>query len=473
MVRRPSADEIAPVRVRIESRSVSVRGPTSPMLLVYGFLVLMALGTAALMLPISNTGSEFTPFTQALFTCVSAVTVTGLTVVDTAEAWSRFGQVVVLGLFFLGGLGFLTGAAFFSVIIGQRLSLANQLIVREGMGGGELGTIASMVRTFVVVAVGIQALGALLLFLRWYVFGSMWDGISLPDAVWHSVFHAVSAFNNAGFDVIPDELGGASVAPFRHDFPVLAIIGALIVIGGIGFTVLRDIVAARSPGKLRLETKLILIGTLTLIPIGAGIFFFSERDNPELTFNTSVGDKVGDAFFHSISARTAGFSTLDYELTSQGGDISTELLMFIGGASASTAGGIKINTFMVIVFAVLAVFRGRSNVSALGREIPLGNVRRALVITIFAAFSMVCFMYLLLTVQDTLPFRAALFEVISAFSTVGLSKGITGDLNDPARVILVMAMFVGRLGPLTMALLMTGRAAPERIRMAQEEVRIG
>ncbi len=445
------------------------------MLLVYGFLGLVALGASLLMLPMSTADNTSPPITQALFTCVSAVTVTGLIVVDTAEAWSRFGQVVILGLLFLGGLGFMTGVAFLAVIVGQRLSIANQLIIREGMGGGQLGSITSVVRGFVIVAIFIQLVGATMLFLRWYVFGSLWEGISLPDAIWHSVYHAVSAFNNAGIEVLPDEKlgGGSSLIPFRDDIPVLAIMGGLIVLGSLGFAVLRDLVVVRRYRNLRLETKLILVGTLALIPVGVGLFFLSERNNEELTRGLSSGAWVGDAIFHSVAARTAGFATFDYALINPSSDVSTETLMFIGGASASTAGGVKINTFMVVIFAIFATIRGRRHVAAFGREISLGIVQRAMVISAMTALSLLGCAYLLVTVQDTLPFREAFFEAVSASVTVGLSMGITADLNEPARIVLIFAMFLGRLGPVTLALLMAGRTAPERVRMAQENVRIG
>ncbi len=452
-----------------------MRGPTSPMLLVYGFLGLVVLGTALLILPMSNVEGGFTPFTQALFTCVSAVTVTGLIVVDTAEAWTGFGQVVILGLVFVGGLGFMTGAAFIVVVAGQRLSLSNRLIIMEGLGGGQLGAVTSLVRNIVIVSILIQAAGAVALFLRWYVFGELWAGITLPDVIWHSIFHSITGFNNSGIEVLPDARlgGGSSLEPFRSDVPVLAIMGSLIVTGGLGYVVLRDLVTLRRFGKFRLETKLILVGTVALILVGAGVFLLSEWRNRELEGGVAIRTRLGDAFFHSVSARTAGFSTFDYNLMHGSNALPTEALMFVGGASASTAGGIKINTFMVVLFAIVANVRGRTNVTAFGREIPLGNVRRAFVVTLVAVFVLVFFSYLLIAVQDTLPFRAALFESVSAFATVGLSMGITDQLNEPARVIVVVAMFLGRLGPLTLALLMTGRGAQERIRLTQDAVRIG
>ena len=475
VARRPRSAQIAPVRVHAETRTVSVRGAASPMLLVYGFLGLVVLGTALLVLPIANVEGGFTPFTQALFTCVSAVTVTGLIVVDTAEAWTAFGQVVILGLVFVGGLGFMTGAAFIVVIAGQRLSLSNRLIIMEGLGGGQLGAVTQLVRNIVVIAVAIQVAGAVALFLRWYVFGELWAGVSLPDAIWHSIFHSVTGFNNSGIEVLPDERlgGGSSLVPFRYDVPVLVIMGSLIVVGGLGYVALRDLVTVRRFSKFRLESKMILVGTVALILVGVGSFLLGEWKNIELEAEEAVGIRISDAFFHSVSARTAGFSTIDYSQVHGNNALPTMVLMFIGGASASTAGGIKITTFLVVMFAVVANVRGRSNVAAFGREIPLVNVRRAFVVTLAAVFALFTFAYLLIAVQDTLPFRDALFEAVSAFATVGLSMGITSELNEPARIVIVVAMFLGRLGPITLALLMTGQGAQERVRLVQEGVRIG
>ena len=475
VARRPRSSQIEPVRVHAETRTVSVRGPASPMLLVYGFMGLVVLGTVLLVLPISNVEGGFTPFTQALFTCVSAVTVAGLIVVDTAEAWTGFGQAVILGLLFVGGLGFMTGAAFIVVIAGQRLSLSNRLIIMEGLGGGQLGAVGQLVRNIVIVTVAIQLVGAVALFLRWYVFGELWNGISLPEAVWHSAFHSISAFNNSGIEVLPDELlgGGSSLVPFRYDAPVLAIMGSLIVLGGLGYIALRDLVTVRRFSRFRLESKMVLVGTVALILAGMGSFLLGEWRNIELEATEAVGIRVSDSFFHSVSARTAGFSTIDYDQIHGNNALPTMVLMFIGGASASTAGGIKITTFLVVLFAIVANVRGRNNVTAFGREIPLANVRRAFVVTLAAGLALFIFAYLLIAVQDTLPFRDALFESVSAFATVGLSMGITSELNDPARIVIVVAMFLGRLGPITLALLMTGPGAQERVRLVQEGVRIG
>lgn len=448
------------------------------MVLIYGFLGVILVGTVLLLLPVSvgdNAPEGIADrLTQAIFTATSAVAVTGLVVVDTDEAWSRFGQSVIMALFFIGGLGFMTGAAFLLMIIGQRLGLQGQLLIRAGLGEAQLGAIASLVRKIVIFSVAIQLIGTLLLFLRWYVFGELWEGISLGEAIWQSTFHAVSAFNNAGFEVMPDAVvGGSSLQPFKTDIPVLLIMGAMIVIGGLSYFVLADVVSKRRFSRLRLDTKLVLLGSLGLLVAGTAVFLSTEWSHPESIGAQSVPEKITDALFHSAAARTAGFSTVDYKGITQANNVGTEALMFVGGASASAAGGIKINTFMVIVIAAAATLRGKRRVNAFGRELPATIVQRAMVVGAAATVMLLALFAALVAVQPELDFRQALFEIVSAFGTVGLSTGITSELNTGARVLVSVAMFLGRFGPLTLALLMAGRESSESYRFASERVRIG
>ncbi len=463
--------------MQIEPRTISVRGPTSPMVLIYGFLGVILIGTLLLLLPISTNDPPAglgDRLTQAIFTATSAVAVTGLVVVETDVAWSRFGQTVIMALFFIGGLGFMTGAAFLLMIVGQRLGLQGQLLLRAGLGEAQLGAIASLVRKIVVFSVITQIIGIVLLFLRWYVFGELWEGISFGEALWQSTFHAVSAFNNAGFEIMPDAVvGGSSLQPFKSDIPLLLVMAALIVIGSLSYFVLADVVSKRRFSRLRLDTKLVLIGTAGLFVAGTLVFLSTEWTNSSSIGAESVPEKVADAFFHSAAARTAGFSTVDYNGITDANNIGTEALMFIGGASASAAGGIKINTFMVVVIAAAATLRGRRRVNAFGRELPAIIVQRAMVVGAAATVMLLALFAALLAIQPELDFRQALFEIVSAFGTVGLSTGITEDLNTGARILVAVAMFLGRFGPLTLALLMAGRESNETYQFASERVRIG
>ena len=455
-----------------------MRGPTSPLVLIYGFIAVIAIGTGLLMLPFASNSEDSIGladrFVQALFTATSAVAVTGLAVVDTYEAWTFFGQAVIMVLFFIGGLGFMTGAAFLMLIIGQRLGLRGQLLLRAGLAETRLGEIASLVRRIVVFSVAIQVVGTFLLFLRWYVFGQLWEGISFREALWQSAFHAVSAFNNAGFDILPNAtVGGPSLESFRADIPVLLIVAALIIIGGLSYFVMTDIASNRRFRRWRLDTKLVIVGSATLLVVGTLVFLASEWTRPSTLGQQSVPEKFVDSFFHSATTRTAGFSTVDYNVISPGNHLTTEIFMLIGGASASTAGGIKINTFMVMLFAVGATLAGKTRVNAFGRELPAVIVQRAMVVGAASMAMLLSLFIALVIAQPELDFRRALFEIISAFGTVGLSTGITADLNTAARLVIVVAMFLGRFGPLTLALLMVGREAEEPYRFASERVRIG
>lgn len=461
------------MQIRLTPRGVPVRGVASPMIIVYSFVTLAILGTLLLFLPIANTQTGFTPFVDALFTAVSAITVTGLVVVPSATYWSGFGQGVIFSLIFLGGLGFMTSAAFLLLLIGQRLGLQSQLAIREGLGVRQLGGIGSLVKGIVAVAIGVQAVGTLALYSRWFVFGSLWEGISGAEALWMSAFHSVSAFNNAGFVIFPPaHLPGASMASFAGDFAVLPLMMFLTLVGGLSFMVLRDLVVVRRPPRFSLDTKLVLVTSAALIAAGWAAFFATEFDNAATLGDRPVPEKAVDALYESINGRTAGFTTLDWGAMSDHSSVLMQALMFIGGASASTAGGIKVGTFAVIVATVFATIRRQRHVQTFGREIPFEVVRQAMVVGAVAAATVFTFAFIMLAIED-LPFKELLFETISAIGTVGLSQGITADLSEWGRGVLVLAMFIGRFGPISLALLMQGRGEEEPYRFAEERVRIG
>ncbi|MDA1256987.1 MAG: Trk family potassium uptake protein, partial [Chloroflexi bacterium] len=388
VVRRPRQAEIGPVHINVERRSVPVRGPASPMLVVYGFLTLTLIGTLLLWLPISRQEDGFTPFLTALFTATSAITVTGLVVVDTASYWTNFGQVVLLVLAFIGGLGFMTSAAFLLIIVGQRIGIQSQLAIREGLGVRQLGGLPRLIRRIVVLSIVVQLIGTLLLFLRFYVFGSLWDGISLGSALWQSAFLSVSAFNNAGLVILPSEyVPGSSLEAFRSDPWVLGIVAGLIITGGLGYLAIFDILTIRRFHRFSLETKLVLTGTVALLIMGTLFLYLLEKDNDETIGGLSTANQIGDSFFNATIARTAGFAIDDFSEHRDSTNVVFETLMFIGGASASTAGGIKLNTFALIVIATAGTVRGHRNISAFGREIPQELARRALVIGALATFT--------------------------------------------------------------------------------------
>ncbi len=466
--------EIATVDIEVPRRTISVRGIASPMVLVYSFVAVALIGAVLLMLPISNADAKVANPVTALFTASSAVTVTGLVLTDTDVAWTVFGQAVIMTLIFIGGLGFMTGAAFMIILLGQRLGLQNRLIVREGLGGGQLGDVVDMVRRLVIFSVGIQIVAFIVFAVYWLTVQRLWEGIGTVETIWYSLFHAVSAFNNAGFDIMPDaKVGGASLVGLKSDFVTPFVTALIVFIGAFGYIASSDIWRTKRFARFTLDTKLVIVGVVGITLFGITTYLIGEWSNPYTSGNAGVAEKFSDAFFHAMAGRTAGFAVIDYANTLGTTDISTEVMMFIGGVSGSVAGGIKINTFMVLLFAVALTLAGRDTVNAFGRQFPGSMVRRTLVVGLISISSVIALVFALVEAQNQIPFRDALFETMSAFGTVGLSTGLTPELNTASRLIIVLAMFLGRFGPLSLGLLMAGRLAEYRYSLPTEEVRIG
>ena len=439
------------------------RRPGSSFILAGGFAVLIALGTLFLMLPAATKPGNSTSLIDALFTATSAVCVTGLVVVDTAEHWTTFGQIVILVLFQLGGFGFMTSSILLFMLLGQRIRLRQRVLMREAMNMSGMGSIVTITRNIAIWTVAVQALGVLALSLY---FAQTYDSL---DAFWMGLFHGVSAFNNAGFDLMG---GFTSLTTFRKEELFLLVIGALVVCGSTGYMVFEDIARSRRWLRLSLETKLIVIVTGALWLIGGLAFFWRERGNP-LTLAGEVWHvQLVDTFFHSVAARTAGFVTLPIGNMTEDTTFLTMVLMFIGGAPASTAGGIKVTTFAVLVVTILAVMRGRWRTTIMQRRIPERVVLRALAIISLASVLLIAVSWLLADFEP-FSFIAVIFEAASALGTVGMSYGITPQLQDASRVVLIAAMFVGRLGPLTLVLLLAQKTQRDHLEYPSETVRVG
>ena len=455
---------MSPVRLELPTRRAESRALASPLILLYAFLGLISLGTVLLLMPFSHHGAGFAPFDEALFTATSAATVTGLVIQETATYWTRTGQVFILAMMFIGGLGFMTIATFLLILIGQRVTLAQRLLVRESLGVNQLGGLVRLTIRIVLVATAIQAVGFVALLVR---FSFLY---STPEAIWQAAFHTVSAFNNAGFIALHET---NSLSAFQTDRVVLGIIGGLILLGAISYWVMVDIVRFRKFSLYTLNTKLVLVLTGILIVSGALVFFFSEFDNESTLGPLSVLDKVIVSVFESISGRTAGFATVSFGETEQHTNFFFTSLMFVGGASASVAGGIKINTIAVVLVAVLSTLRGSPRATAFGREIPQGQVQRAMTIGAVAT-GLVFLVALTLTFAEReFAFIDLLFESVSAFGTVGLSTGLTPDLSRWGHLILIFSMFLGRIGPLSLGLAMVQRSQGDLYRYARERVTIG
>ncbi len=421
------------------------------------------------MLPIATNDGSATRFIDALFTATSAACVTGLVVLDTATHWSPFGQVVILVLVQVGGFGIMAGSTLLLFLfVGRRTTLRDRVLVQESLGGLNLGSVTSLVKRIAIFTIVCELAGAIVLGIA-FTSGPEAGPPGDPLGIWWGVFHSISAFNNAGFDLTG---GFRSLGPFVDDWVVLLTIAALLTAGGLGFAIVGDALVKRRWSRMALEMKLVLATTAALLVGGAGMIGFTEWSNPATLGALPSDQRILNALFESATLRTAGFTALDTGAFAEATLFVVMALMFIGGASGSTAGGIKVNTFSVLLIAIASTVRGQPSAQAFGRRIQHAIVYRALAVALLSiAFVFVIGLGLTLTTDAT--FVQTLFEAVSAFGTVGASTGITPDLTDPARLITTFAMFVGRLGPLTLVLALAARARPIPYRPAIETVRIG
>lgn len=430
---------------------------------VYAFAIIIGVGAVLLMLPISSESGQSTPFVDALFTATSAVCVTGLAVVDTGTHYSLFGEGVIMALMQIGGFGIMTGGTFLLVSLGRRVGLREKLIVGESMGLDRLGGLVPLVMGIIVFTIVAEGLGMVMFYIRF-------SGEYPPaTAAWISVFHAVSAFNNAGLDVFGNfrSLGG-----YQNDPLVVLGTAALIILGGISFIVVLDIFRVRRFKRLALDSKLVLFTTGVLLAVGMIVILAMEYNNPGTLGPMTWPQKCLNAFFHSVTPRTAGFMVVNIGSMAVYTLFFIVMLMFIGGASGSTAGGIKVNTFGMLAATVWSTVRGREHVGAFGREFKEQQIHRGLAI-VMLSIGLVGVVALALVITEGAPFIDVLFETVSAFGTVGLSTGITPGLTVAGKAIILMTMFVGRLGPLTLAFSLVQRQQRTVYRYPQEDVRIG
>lgn len=429
------------------------------------FLAAIAVGTAVLMLPACTTPGQTTSLVDALFTATSATCVTGLATLDTETHFTRTGQATILALIQWGGLGNVLFSSAALLLFSRRIGLRDRISLQENLPGFSLAASGRLSRLVLGFFLGCEAVGALLL---WLVWGHRFGGL---EGVWISVFHSVSAFCNAGFSTFSANLAGFPTEPGLN----LVIMG-LIVVGGLGYLVCGEIYLRLLDRSLRrhlsLHTRLVLAVSALLIPLGALGFLFFERDNPGTLGVLGFGDSVLASFFQSVSCRTAGFNTVAM------GELREEtlqwmmLLMFIGGAPGSAAGGIKVSTFGILMLAAAAQLRGRRDVEVWGRRIPWSRVLQALSLTVVAVLT-VMGVTILLNYLEEQPYNEILFETISGLATVGLSTGITPQLGAGSKLLLCLAMFVGRVGPLTLAASLIARRVESPTRYPEGEVVIG
>ncbi|MEZ4523352.1 MAG: potassium transporter TrkG [Thermomicrobiales bacterium] len=447
-----------------------MRRPTADFharLFVAIFAGIVLVGTGLLMLPWVTHSGQATPPTDALFTAMSALSVTGLVTLDTATHWNWFGQLVILLLIQIGGLGFMVGASLvLSVLIRGGRRLSHQMMISENIPTLTLSEAVLMARRIARFTFIVEGVGALLLTLRFL------EDRDPPIALWHGIFHSVSAFCNAGFDL---QGNFQSFTVYHGAFFLNIVLAALIQAGSLSYLAFADIFENRRWRKLSGNTRLILTFNAMLLVIGTAIFLGAEWNGA--MSETAASTRPLQAVFQAVSVRTAGFATVDFSTASTFTEFSWVALMFIGGASGSTAGGVKLTTVAIILIAVLSEIRGRTEAEAFRRRIPPSLIMRAMtVVTLFFLIHFVMTLALSATehVYGERPsFVAMLFEVMSAQATVGLSAGITPTLSTPGKFIIILTMFVGRLGPLTIAYALAKREHAARYRYPEMRVHIG
>lgn len=429
-----------------------------------GFAVAIIVGTVLLMLPISTQGPGGSPFRVAIFTSTSAICVTGLAVVDTATYFTTFGQTVIMLLIQAGGLGIMTGASLLFLMVSKRIGLRNRMIAQQERGSINLGDVRRVLLGVIGFSILAEIVFAIILSIRFVAE----DDVGLGTAVWRGVFHAISAFNNAGFALFSDNMMG-----YVTDPTVSIAIAAAVIVGGIGFPVWLELRGRlRNPFRWSLHTKLTLVMTGGLLLAGWIMITATEWNNDGTLGPLSAPGKVLAGFFASVVPRTAGFNSVDYGQMHPEGILTTDMLMFAGGGSGSTAGGIKVTTLALLMLMSLAEVRGHQDVTAFGRRISATIQRQALSVA-FAGINLVILGTLCLMLLSPFDFSQTLFESISAFGTVGLSTGITPKLSGAADAVLIGLMYLGRIGPLTLAIALILRSHPHRFRYPEERPLVG
>ncbi len=447
--------------MRLKLKKIKLFELNPPMVLTLGFGSLIIIGTILLNLPIATQNGESIGFINALFTAASAVCVTGLVVVNTAEYWSLFGQGVIIILIQMGGLGVMTMATAGALIVGKRITLRERLIIKEQLNQKTMSGLVRLTIYVLLSTFAIEGIGAILLSFKFIpIYGTV-------KGIWFAIFHSISAFCNAGFDIT-----GSSIVPFAGDLGVNIIISALIILGGLGFSVFIDVSRAKRFKRFKLHTKFVLSLTAALLIISTLVFVFTEFTNPNTIGNMKTGEKLITSFFQAVVPRTAGFNSVNI-----GGLRDTTvfffiILMFIGGSSGSTAGGVKTTTFGTLMITTISVIRGNKDVTIFKRRIGEEIINRSLAI-VTVGITLIILVATLLTITEDAIFLDLLFESTSAFATVGLSRGITPELSSIGKFIIVLTMYAGRVGPLTMAFAFAQKNKAQNYRYTEGTIIVG
>lgn len=435
--------------------------------LALGFAGLILLGALLLTMPMASKDGQSLSFLNALFTATSAVCVTGLVVVDTGSHFTPFGQFVIIFLIQVGGLGFMTFSTLAAILIGKKIGLKERMVIQESFNQDTLAGLVKLTRNVLWVTLIIEGAGGLILTLRFLA------DFPLGRALAFGFFHAVSSFCNAGFDLFGQVFGSySSITHYVDDWIVTLTVGGLIILGGIGFPVIMELVRFPRKKRLSLHSKLVIVMTVVLIGVGALLIFLIEFANPKTIGGLSVSGKFLGALFQSITPRTAGYNSLDISKLRTGTWFIMIILMFIGASPSSTGGGIKTTTFGVLVATIITSIKGRQDAELFERHIPTDIIYKAITI-LTIALSWVSVATLVMSLVEPYAFIRLFFEVMSAFGTVGLTTGITPDLTVISKIIIIITMFIGRVGPVTILIALSRTEKHNSVKFVEERLMIG
>lgn len=433
-------------------------------LLPVSFAAMIGIGTMLLLLPQATASGRKTTVLDALFTATSAVCVTGLSVVDTATHWTSFGKAIIMFLIQIGGLGIVTVVSIGILLVADRIGLSHTRILAADLRTESYSSVSKLVRNIVLTTLAFEALFAVMLAARFFF---AYD-YGFQSAAVHGVFHSISAWNNAGFALYTDSFIG-----FANDWFLSIAICLAVIFGGIGFPVLQALAVHKLKWKMwPMHSKLMISATAVLLVLGTALFLAFEWSNPRTLGALPETARLHSAFFHSVQTRTAGFNSVDTAALNEESLLVSTILMFIGGGSASTAGGIKVTTFALLAFVIWAEIRGDRDVNMFGRRISEDSQRQALTVALVGVGVLATSVLALMTLGET-GLTATAFEAVSALSTVGLSTGVTTAEGSPTRIILIMLMFIGRLGPVVLVAAIVLRTRPNLFRFPSESPLIG
>lgn len=429
-----------------------------------GFAIVILIGGILLSLPISSQDGTATDFIDSLFTSTTAVCVTGLVTLDTGTHWNYFGKTVIMVLIQVGGLGFMSFATLLAIIIGKKITLKERLVMQEAMNTFGIQGLVKMVRYILIFTFSVEGLGALLYSTQFI------PEFGFIKGVYYSIFHSVSAFCNAGIDLLGDF---RSLTIYYDNSVIILTTAALIIIGGLGFTVWMEIYNFKGIKKLSFHSKMVILITTVLVFGGALLMFLFEFNNPGTMRNMNLKDKLVNSFFASVTPRTAGFNSISTADMTPAGKLLTIILMFIGGSSGSTAGGIKTTTFGILIFTLISTIKGREDTEVFKRRVSKDTVYKS-----FAIFSIALALVLSVTMvlsitEVSAPFEYLLYEATSAFGTVGLTLGLTPKLSLIGKILIILTMYLGRVGPLTVAVAITKVKKKQNYKYPEDKILVG